>query len=267
MKKALSLLVAIILTVSVFSFTASAAGNVSVTPTEHGTVTYTPLKKALLITIIPDAGYEIDFGTILEQIGPFGQPICDISPEDVIDNEYRFPLEDSITGDLTISVFFKKSVPTPPQGGNITVTDSLNGHADYSLIGSELSVNIYPDDGYELDFGVILHKMGAFEEPVYSIEAADVKDGVFTCDLGALINDDLTISVFFKAKPALMKGDFDKDKEITVADALAALRVSVKLAPEDEESIAIGDIDGDNHVTVSDALAILRVAAKLVPSL
>ena len=60
-----------------------------------------------------------------------------------------------------------------------------------------------------------------------------------------------------------MKGDFDFDGEITVADALAALRIAAKLAEETSDSVLIGDTDGDGHVTVADALAILRVAAKL----
>jgi len=64
----------------------------------------------------------------------------------------------------------------------------------------------------------------------------------------------------------VMKGDFDGDGKITVADALAALRIAAKLAEETYESIIIGDIDGDGHITVSDALSILRVAAKLAPA-
>ena len=74
------------------------------------------------------------------------------------------------------------------------------------------------------------------------------------------------IDVFIKVSvgpPSFVKGDLDKDGEITVADALAALRIAAKLAPETAASVEIGDTDGDGHVTVSDALAILRVAAKL----
>ena len=59
-------------------------------------------------------------------------------------------------------------------------------------------------------------------------------------------------------------GDFDKDGEITVADALSALRIAAKLVAETPTLIRIGDTDLDGHVTVADALAILRVAAKLV---
>lgn len=59
------------------------------------------------------------------------------------------------------------------------------------------------------------------------------------------------------------RGDFDKDGNVTVTDALAALRIAAKLAPETPEAIAIGDMDGDGHISVTDALAILRIAAKL----
>ena len=73
-----------------------------------------------------------------------------------------------------------------------------------------------------------------------------------------------TIAVTVKPEaPAIKKGDFDKDGEITVADALAALRIAAKLADSSEEAILIGDIDKDGEITVADALSILRVAAKL----
>ena len=73
-------------------------------------------------------------------------------------------------------------------------------------------------------------------------------DGSITCDL--------VLKLF-------MRGDFDFDGQITVADALAALRIAAKLVTETYDHVQIGDIDGDGHVTVADALAILRVAAKL----
>ena len=67
--------------------------------------------------------------------------------------------------------------------------------------------------------------------------------------------------------PVVTKGDFDGDGEISVADALAALRIAAKLVAETPETVETGDTDGDGHVTVADALAILRVAAKLAVSL
>ena len=71
--------------------------------------------------------------------------------------------------------------------------------------------------------------------------------------------DNFTVTVISGA----MRYDFDGDGEITVADALAALRIAAKLAEETPRAIAIGDADGDGHITVADALAILRVAAGL----
>ena len=68
-------------------------------------------------------------------------------------------------------------------------------------------------------------------------------------------------------EPDIMKGDFDGDKQITVSDALSALRIAAKLVPETPEALLIGDIDGDGTIAVNDALAILRVAAKLADSL
>ncbi len=68
-------------------------------------------------------------------------------------------------------------------------------------------------------------------------------------------------------EPEYMKGDFDFDEKITVADALAALRIAAKMVESTDEAIAIGDIDNDGKITVSDSLAILRVAAKMADSL
>ena len=59
------------------------------------------------------------------------------------------------------------------------------------------------------------------------------------------------------------KGDMDGDGEITVADALKALRIAAKLVAPTEQDIALGDVDNDGEITVADALKILRVAAKL----
>ncbi len=65
----------------------------------------------------------------------------------------------------------------------------------------------------------------------------------------------------------LEKGDPDGDGEITVSDALAALRVAAKLAEPTPVLLACCDIDGDGEISVSDALSILRVAAKLADTL
>ncbi|MBO4583820.1 MAG: dockerin type I repeat-containing protein [Clostridia bacterium] len=64
-------------------------------------------------------------------------------------------------------------------------------------------------------------------------------------------------------EPEQAAGDLDNDGEITVSDALRALRIAAKLAEATPEALRIGDVDGDGEITVSDALRILRVAAKL----
>ena len=82
-------------------------------------------------------------------------------------------------------------------------------------------------------------------------------------------NKHKTASVFFiiintsENQQIVKKGDFDKDGKISVSDALSALRIAAKLAPETPEAVEIGDIDGDGKVSVGDALSILRVAARL----
>ena len=60
-----------------------------------------------------------------------------------------------------------------------------------------------------------------------------------------------------------MRGDADGDGEITVSDALAALRIAAKLAEPVGNQTVTCDVDDDDEITVSDALMILRVAAKL----
>ena len=64
--------------------------------------------------------------------------------------------------------------------------------------------------------------------------------------------------------PKALKGDLDGDGEITVSDALRALRIAAKLAEETEQSLGIADIDRDGKITVADAIQILRAAVQLV---
>ena len=61
----------------------------------------------------------------------------------------------------------------------------------------------------------------------------------------------------------LAEGDVDGDGEVTVADALAALRSAVGLKTLTRRARIAGDLDADGETTVSDALLILRRAAGL----
>jgi len=69
-----------------------------------------------------------------------------------------------------------------------------------------------------------------------------------------------------KEKEITNNGDLDMDGQITVADALMALRISAKIVMCTDEYLKIGDIDADGTITVADALAILRVAARIEDS-
>lgn len=59
-------------------------------------------------------------------------------------------------------------------------------------------------------------------------------------------------------------GDLDNDGQITAADALAILRMSVGLSSDDKaDADKLADVDGDNAVTAADALEILRFSVGL----
>ena len=77
--------------------------------------------------------------------------------------------------------------------------------------------------------------------------------------------DGATLVYAFKIEHSVppVRGDLDGDGEVTVSDALRALRMAAKLAEADEAA----DVDGDGSVTVADALAILRVAVGLEETL
>ena len=66
------------------------------------------------------------------------------------------------------------------------------------------------------------------------------------------------------SRPPYKRGDMDLDGEITVGDALKALRIAAKLVEANPEDYLIGDVDNDGEITVGDALKILRVAAQLI---
>ena len=79
--------------------------------------------------------------------------------------------------------------------------------------------------------------------------------------------DDYSATVRFTVidttPPPYTVGDVDDDGEISVTDALAALRIALGLTePQGYQSIT-ADVDGDGVITVSDALRILRTAAGL----
>lgn len=63
--------------------------------------------------------------------------------------------------------------------------------------------------------------------------------------------------------PVFTSGDVDSDGDITVADALLALRYSLGLAKPNTAKKLAADADRNGRITVYDAVQILRYAAKL----
>ena len=76
------------------------------------------------------------------------------------------------------------------------------------------------------------------------------------------VDEDVVLYAHYDGS-TFMKGDLDKDGEISVGDALIALRIAARLQAATDEDVLIGDVDGDDEITVGDALKILRVAARL----
>ena len=110
------------------------------------------------------------------------------------------------------------------------------------------------------------------EQSYFSVYGFTVEDGVITCLAAATPNlrnetPKEYYTFAYEVAPPQLGGDLDGDGEITVGDALKALRVAAKLLQPTPALLALGDTDGDGEITVGDALKILRVAAKLVPSL
>ncbi|MBO4584726.1 MAG: dockerin type I repeat-containing protein, partial [Clostridia bacterium] len=110
-----------------------------------------------------------------------------------------------------------------------------------------LRVYLTPKEGYRFDYDEIEQVKGI---PYVNGWVED--DGSVFC----AVTDNVEVGGF-------MYGDMDFDGEITVADALRALRIAAKLVKATDEDMLTGDVDGDDAITVADALKILRVAAKL----
>ena len=128
-----------------------------------------------------------------------------------------------------------------------------------------IRVTFNPDKNMELAFVSASIPLGdSFEEPIMFEDEFPFAPAFIDFDAPKDCDAIKVVVVFMEASSSsIMKGDLDGDKEITVSDALRALRIAAKLVQPTEEDLATGDVDYDGEITVSDALKILRVAAKL----
>ena len=144
---------------------------------------------------------------------------------------------------------FSETITAHPTASTPVVTGIEDGGV-YDLAAGTPTVTWTTSATAELD-GEPFAKNGKISEP-----------GEHTL---VITNDNVVVTlVFTVTDSSFVLGDIDKDGSVTVADALAALRFSLKLAEADAAALYRGDADGDGEITVSDALIILRIAAQLV---
>ena len=130
-----------------------------------------------------------------------------------------------------------------------TKLEYVEGEEEFDPAGGIITVSY--DDGSSEEVALSADMVGGFDNSVVGAQTLTVSYGGFT----ATFDIEIVANIRY--------GDADGDGEITVTDALAALRLALKLAEETPELLAVCDVDGDGEVTVSDALRILRVAAKI----
>ena len=172
--------------------------------------------------------------------------------------------------------YYEAGTPITEAGAHVL---SVNNHGTETTVGFTIVDNTQePVISGVYERQVFDIAAGESALPTWDVGTASLNgsayDGAAVARVGeytlTVTNKHKTASVFFivvdtsENQQVLKRGDFDKDGEITVADALRALRIAAKLVVPTEEDLAIGDVDNDGGITVADALKILRVAAKLI---
>ncbi|MBQ2110296.1 MAG: Ig-like domain-containing protein [Clostridia bacterium] len=76
--------------------------------------------------------------------------------------------------------------------------------------------------------------------------------------------DNIFVPGYVEEPVDFLPGDIDQDGEVTVTDALLAMRYAMGLITLTDLQLEIGNVDGDETLTISDALMILRAAMGLI---
>lgn len=250
--------------------------NLDITTVEGTAVECTPVENNVHIIVKHITGIELSATSAVIGVNGTTELTCTILPADYTDEaEVVWSTSDAEVASV------ENGVVTGLRAGTATIKATVAGF--------EATCTVYVAE-YALDKTALNLKVGDSEEvavvitpettPVTEANCSSANEEVATVavsDNGYAVTavgvgeTTITITINGNAlecavvvEAAYMKGDFDNDGSITVADALAALRIGAKLVEETSEYIAIGDVDNDGHVTVADALAILRVAARLV---
>ena len=132
---------------------------------------------------------------------------------------------------------------TPP-----TKTSYVEGREELDLAGGKLTVSYSDGDSEVIDLTAGM--VSGFDNTAFGPQTLTVRYNGFT----ASFDIEIIANLF----------DVDGDGEVTVADALAALRAAIGLTQPEGPEFRSADVDKDGAITVSDALRILRKAAGLV---
>ena len=172
---------------------------------------------------------------------------------------------------IVLALIIAASIPLAvfaDNGPEITVWCEEGGSPAAEVISENdevyrIRVTFNAGDGMELDYVSATANLGAFEQPLMFEDEFLFQPAYIDFDAPKDCNKITVVVAFKNAGGSVKKGDMDGDGEITVSDALRALRIAAKLVEATDEDMQIGDVDCDGEITVSDALKILRVAAKL----
>ena len=115
--------------------------------------------------------------------------------------------------------------------------------------------------GHKHSSSIILSRVGAEFNIVLTEKTLEA-----TMKAVELLNNNPYVKSVGPNRYAVLSSDWDFQYEVTVNDALGALRIAAGLAPATLELVDFYDYaigDGDGKVTVNDALMVLRIAAGL----
>ena len=178
------------------------------------------------------------------------------------DTQTAAPFTATFVGEhASVNVYYTQDYAAPDEEAAATAVarDSDSGRPVVSGDG-QINLTVVVEDGYELESVTVT---GGYK----NLKDVSADAGVANTYRITKITGDLTVTLTVKASaPEIILGDMDGDNEITVGDALTALRIAARLVEETDEALAVGDVDGDGSITVSDALRILRFAAGLMNS-
>ncbi len=131
-----------------------------------------------------------------------------------------------------------------------------SGYIGYKYLIDVGEVHALPTDGAE--FIGFFDENGTLIDEGYFDEDADA----FVLSFGSPA-EGAVYARFSGGSPAV-PGDIDSNGEVTVSDAVTALRLAMQLIDEAGLDTDSADMDGNGSVTISDAVVILRLAMGLI---